>query len=699
MKSIFTGLLIFIFCIHINAQKKFLSTLKDQKTFDLAQDLYDEGKFEFALKQFKKLEANSPNEPILLYRIGVCQLYEKGDRQIAYDYLSKVDKSKFSKSDFLYRLAQAQLIAGKYDEATTNATEALTKKLESKKLDDVRLLIKQIENAKNNLSKNNPAHTVSNLGSMVNSKFDESNPAINAAGNYLLFSYTGERSVGGLQAQPGDKNNDGIYFSDIFLSKKGNDGNWSTSKVYDSLMAANGSEYPLSISADGMRMLSGRQESYVNHSISVNKKDSAGAWALIGEVIGLVNSPSYEGGAALFPSNNKMVFSSDRLGGFGGKDLYVAELMEDSTWGRIKNLGQGINGPNDEDFPHMHVDGKTLHFSSNGPSSMGGYDIFVAEYSPEEDVWGSKTNLGAPINTAHDELQFQLVSTGKTGYFSSGRNGGQGGSDIYMVSGLSYRSDPAYEKKEAEMLAMKQKATSDSLAIVQSKALEAQQAALAKNTASNTNTEITAKQLANSDAKQMAIEKAAADKADKAEAKQLALEKANADKAAKMEAKQAAINKANEDKEARRIEKIAKEEAAKLAKEEALATKQANASNSNANNSWDWSKYDLSSESAIAAEFGEIKTDNLVYKVQIASGTLPESINNTINSELGQIEELKVKGGKKYVIEKSYTTINEAFQLKNKAIDKGIGDAFITGFYNGKRFYLIDLVKKGILRK
>jgi WD40-like Beta Propeller Repeat len=680
MKSTFTYLLIFFFCLQISAQKKFLSSLKDQKTFDLAQDLYDEGKFEFALKQFKKLEATSPSEPILLYRIGVCQLYEKGNRQIAYDYLSKVDKSKFSKSDFLYRLAQAQLIAGKYDEATTNATEALTKKLEPKKLEDVRLLIKQIENAKNNLSKNNPAHTVSNLGSMVNSKFDESNPAINASGNYLLFSYTGEKSVGGLQAQPGDKNTDGIYYSDIFLSKKGNDGNWSSSKLYDSLMAANGSEYPLSIAADGMRMLSGRQESYVNHSVSMNKKDSAGAWALIGEVMGLVNSPSYEGGAALFPSNNKMVFSSDRLGGFGGKDLYIAELMEDSTWGRIKNLGQGINGPNDEDFPHMHVDGKTLHFSSNGPSSMGGYDIFVAEYSPEEDTWGSKTNLGAPINTAHDELQFQLVSSGKSGYFSSGRNGGQGGSDIYMVSGLSYKSDPAYEKKEAEMLAMRQKATTDSLAMVKSKEIEAQQAALSKNTAS-TNNEITTKQLANS------------------EAKQLAVEKANADKAAKMEAKQAAIDKANADKEARRIEKIAREEATKLAKEEAIAAKQANASTNITNNSWDWSKYDLSSESSIAAEFGEIKTENVVYKVQIASGTLPESINNAINSELGQIEELKVKGGKKYVIEKAYTTINEAFQLKNKAIEKGIGDAFITGFYNGKRFYLIDLVKKGILRK
>jgi tetratricopeptide (TPR) repeat protein len=685
MKSFFTFLLVLFFTLQLSAQKrKFLSTLKDQKTFDLAQDLYDEGKFEFAMKQFKKLEVDFPTEPILLYRIGVCQLYEKGNRETAYEYLSKVDKSKFSKSDFLYRLAQAQALVGKYDEAKLNATEALTKKLDSKKLLEVALLLKQIEVAK--AISNNAAYTVSNAGNTINTKFDETQPAINAAGNYLLFAYTGEKSFGGLQAQPGDKNADGVFFTDIYLSKKGTDGSWSNSKVYDSLLATNGSEYPLSIAADEKRMLSGKQESYTNYSISVNRKDSS-SWTLLGELSGLINTIGYEGGAALFPSNTKIIFSSDRAGGFGGKDLYTAELMEDSTWGKVKNLGQGINSTYDEDFPHMHVDGKTLHFSSNGPQSMGGYDIFTAEYSPEEDTWGSKTNLGTPVNTSHDELQFQVLANGKMAYFSSGRLGGLGGSDIYMVNGLPYKSDPEFEKREAEKLAAIQKRTDDSIAIVKVKEIEAQQAALAKSqTVDNTKTTIGNDALA-------------AQKTAREEARLATLAKANEEKVAKMEVKRIAAENAKAEKEAKRAEMIAKQEAAKLAKEEAMAEKNANTNNINNAVIWDWSKYDLSTESAIAAEFGDINVNNLVYKVQIASGTLPESINNTINSDLGQIEEIKVKGGKKYVIEKSFSTINEAFQLKNKAIDKGISDAFITGFYNGKRIYLIDLVKKGILRK
>ncbi len=670
MKSIFTITFVFVFILNSTAQKKkFLSSFKDEKTFSLAQDLYDDNKFDFALKQFKKLEVDYPSEPILLYRIGTCLLFEKGNKALAYDYLSKVDKSKFSKSDFLLRLAQAQMLVGKYDEAVVNATEVQAKKIEPFKIEAAKQLIKQIDVAKNMTS--NSKYTVKNLGTAVNTKFDENQPVINLEGNYLLFAYSGEKSLGGLQSQPGSKTSDGIYFSDIYLSQKQANGDWSAARPYDSITSSVSSEYPLCISADGMRLLTGKQESFVNHSISVSKKDNM-TWNLLGEVGGLINTAGYEGGATLFPNNKKIIFSSDRAGGFGGKDLYSAELMEDSTWGNIKNLGLSVNTANDEDFPQIHSDGISLHFASNGPKSMGGYDIFMSTYTPEEDVWSSAMNMEMPINSVEDEIQFQVAGNGKTAYFSSGRMGGIGMTDIYEVNGLPYKSDINLEKIENERLAIVQKKYNDSLQLAKIKADEAQQA------------------LAMQVEKKVITENTAAD------AKQQAAEKAEADKIAKQEAKRQALEMAKREKEAKRIEKIAKEEAAKLAKEEALATK----SKSNAEISdWDWSKYDLSTESSIAKEFGDIAAENLVYKVQIASGTLPKNVSNLLNTELGQIEELDVKGNKKYLIEKASNTINEAFQIKNKAIALGINDAFVTGFYNGKRFYLIDLVKKGILKK
>ncbi len=650
-------------------KKKFLGTLKDEKTFSLAQDLFDDDKFDFALKQFRKLEVDFPNEPILLYRIGTCLLYEKGNKAKAFDYLSKIDKNKFSKSDFLYRLAQAQFLVGKYDEAIASATEVQAKKIEPFKIEAAKQLIKQADVAKS--MPMNSKYSVQNAGATINTIFDETQPVINLAGNYLLWAYYGEKSIGGLQAQPGAKTTDGVYFSDIYLSQKNENGTWNAARPYDSLTNSTASEYPLCISYDGQRLITGKQESYANHSISFSKKENNG-WSLFGELSGLINTPGYEGGATVFPNNKKIIFSSDRLGGFGGKDLYSAELMEDSTWGNVKNLGLAINTANNEDFPHIHSDGMSLHFSSNGPKSMGAYDIFISTYSPDDDTWSNAINMEMPINSTDDDIQFQVAGNGKTAYFSSGRMGGIGGSDIYEVNGLSYKPDLTFEKIENERLAVIQKKYNDSLELVKTKALEAQQAITMQSE-----------------------HKIIADNSQQT-TKQEALAQLEADKLAKAEAKRQAIITAKAEKEAKRLEKIATDEAAKLAKEEALAAKAIkNAEISD----WDWSKYDLSTEAAIAKEFGDVSSEGLVYKVQIASGTLPKNISNLINTDLGQIEELEVKGNKKYLIEKSSKSINEAFSIKNKAIELGISDAFITGFYNGKRFYLIDLVKKGILRK
>ena len=38
------------------------------------------------------------------------------------------------------------------------------------------------------------------------------------------------------------------------------------------------------------------------------------------------------------------------------------------------------NTSSDEDFPNLSPDGQTLYFSSKGHTSMGGYDIFTANW-------------------------------------------------------------------------------------------------------------------------------------------------------------------------------------------------------------------------------------------------------------------------------------------------------------------------------
>lgn len=71
-------------------------------------------------------------------------------------------------------------------------------------------------------------------------------------------------------------------------------------------------------------------------------------------------------------------------------------------------------------------DGKVLYFSSTGHLGLGEQDLFVSRLDVHG-VWGYARNLGKPVNSAYRELGIYLTPDGKTGYFASNRNGGQGG--------------------------------------------------------------------------------------------------------------------------------------------------------------------------------------------------------------------------------------------------------------------------------
>jgi outer membrane protein OmpA-like peptidoglycan-associated protein/tetratricopeptide (TPR) repeat protein len=132
---------------------------------------------------------------------------------------------------------------------------------------------------------------------------------------------------------------------------------------------------------------------------------------------------------ALSPDGKRLYFSSDRPGGFGGRDLYYSSF-ENGQWGAPVNLGPAVNTAGDEVFPFAAADGK-LYFSSDGHFGLGGQDIFWSR-EQDEGLWGKPENLGYPINTEHDDFSFILAPDGAAGYFTSNRPGGIGGDDIYF---------------------------------------------------------------------------------------------------------------------------------------------------------------------------------------------------------------------------------------------------------------------------
>jgi hypothetical protein len=63
----------------------------------------------------------------------------------------------------------------------------------------------------------------------------------------------------------------------------------------------------------------------------------------------------------------------------------------------------------------MHPDGKTLYFSSQGHSSMGGFDIFKSVYNEKTKTWSKPENLGYPVNTTDDDVFFVISASGRHG--------------------------------------------------------------------------------------------------------------------------------------------------------------------------------------------------------------------------------------------------------------------------------------------
>lgn len=144
----------------------------------------------------------------------------------------------------------------------------------------------------------------------------------------------------------------------------------------------------------------------------------------------VINTEFWESTPSLSPDKRALYFSSNRPGGFGGKDIWVSYRDEEGAWGAPQNLGPAINTAGDESTPFIHADNQTLYFNSNGhPAYSEKPDLFVSRKL--DSGWTKPENLGYPINTIDDEGSLFIAADGRTAYYSSDRSDTRGGLDIY----------------------------------------------------------------------------------------------------------------------------------------------------------------------------------------------------------------------------------------------------------------------------
>ncbi|MCQ2261860.1 MAG: OmpA family protein [Bacteroidales bacterium] len=269
------------------------------------------------------------------------------------------------------------------------------------------------------------AHPVSfnpvNLGSNVNSKDDEYLPALTVDGGTLVFTRRFPR-------KPTTTANTAEE-EDFYTSQRIADG-WSKAMRMSEPVNSNDNEGAQCVSQDGRVMFftaCGRRDGGGRCDIYMctNKGDK---WSRPRNLGPDVNSPAWESQPSFSIDGKTLYFSSDRKGGYGGKDIWKTVFVN-GHWTTPENLGPTINTPGNESSPYIHYDDKTLYFSSDGHVGMGGLDLFLSHCT--DTGWETPTNLGYPINTSGDESGLIVAANGATAIYASEREGGFGGQDLY----------------------------------------------------------------------------------------------------------------------------------------------------------------------------------------------------------------------------------------------------------------------------
>ena len=287
------------------------------------------------------------------------------------------------------------------------------------------VLDKQIYKIKtaNKLMKYHENITVENLGKEINSAYPDYGPVLFANGNKLYFTSRRQGSF----SEFTDPNNE--YFEDVYYCEKIN-GKWQkpvniglpiNTKTHDAMVTISTNEEQLYIYRTN--------ESLVGGDILCSQK-LGDSWTEPKIFSSSINTKSgSESSISIHPDGNKIFFSSNREGGYGGKDLYCVKKLPNGEWSLPTNLGGMINTEEDEDGPFISLDGVTLYFSSRGHKNMGGYDLFKTKLQ-ENEQWSEPRNMGYPINSVMDDIFISTVNN-EDYFFSSNRSGGFGFADIY----------------------------------------------------------------------------------------------------------------------------------------------------------------------------------------------------------------------------------------------------------------------------
>jgi len=392
-------LLIFLQSLHSQDDRVFRSLYKEAESILLYLNEDEE-----ALERFLLLEEMDPDNAHIQYKIGICYLHIPGKKHMAISPLEYAVQNISHTYEAHYKERNAPRdayfylgMAYHYNNQLDKAIETYNQFLDVADAEDyynieyVKTQIQGCQLAKE--YRNDPLNLQDiMLGSSINRYTENFNPAVSGNGMVIVFT-----------ALDNDRYR-------IMYTEKVN-GTWTIAKDITRELNARGEGISSSLSFDGKTLFVYMDDNGLGN-LYMSQHDGR-RWQPLERLNRNINTKYWESACCLSPEGNILYFTSNRKGGYGRMDIYKSERDASGEWGPAKNLGPTINSPFSEDVPYLNSDGTLLFFSSQGHTSLGGFDHFYSKRIDSTE-WSVPVNLGFPVNTTDDDVFMAPMGSGDT---------------------------------------------------------------------------------------------------------------------------------------------------------------------------------------------------------------------------------------------------------------------------------------------
>lgn len=397
-----------------------------------ADEAFEDEKFALAAERYQKVvnkvKNNKAEKDRIYFQIAECYWF-MADYKKAKSQYKRLIRSNYDKKApiLLLRYAETLKMDGNYEEAKEYYNAYVEAEPEDIRGFNGALSCDFIQDWIDNPSKYEIEYI-----KKINSRESDFSPIYSSSNfNDLIFTSTRESSTGKGKDEWTD-----MAFSDLFYTRLDRKEEWS-----EPTLLTTGEDGINTEDNEGVGVMNSRFNTlYFTRCPNVEKRqmgcqiytaDRAGRNWSKPQIVVLGRDSSIAIGHPAVSANELIIyFSSNKTGGSGGKDIWVAfrETISE-PFSRPFNLGPVINTPGEELFPCLRSD-TLLYFASDGHPGMGGLDIFYSAID-EEGNWGEPVNMRYPLNTTFNDFSICFHEELEMGFFASDRRGRKGREDIF----------------------------------------------------------------------------------------------------------------------------------------------------------------------------------------------------------------------------------------------------------------------------